>query len=153
MKEAFRFIARTLLTVGIILLLHESIIGVYELTLGRLISLFPASMLIPSGAHYSSSQWMIITLALILTLPGLMTKYRFAILSLSLFGYLVIDLFSFLVWLVPPEVSNTPGVHFTYTEIWSFFGQWGLPLILLFLALIPSFEKTPVSYLIKKKSS
>lgn len=146
MNESCRFIFRTLTVAGILLLFHKSIVGLYDWVLVSLISIFPAGRLIPTGGHYSSSQWALVTLVVLLTVPGFGSRSRIFMLAISLLGYLSIDFFSFLVWLVPPEGSTSSILAFAYTEVWRLFGQLALPILLLVSTLVTRFDQTQVSY-------
>lgn len=150
MRENYRFVIRSLLIFGLLLVFHESIIGLYDWTLGRLITLFPAGRLIPAGGYYSSSGWMLVIFAVLLTVPGIGKKSRFIMVTLCLLGYLGIDFFSFLVWIVPPEATQSPGANFSNSALWRFVGQWVLPFFLFFIALSTKFEQMQVSYTKKK---
>lgn len=136
MKEGFAFSLKALGILLLLYLLHQPLMQAYESALGRGISLFPSSQLIPPGDFYNSSYCLLAVSALLLTTPGLTWKRRSQMLISGLTAYLALDFASFLLWVTPPEVNfqGQAGQHI-YTLLWKALGQWVLPLLLWLIAV------------------
>jgi hypothetical protein len=135
LKKILLFLIKLLSLSLLLYTFHKPLMMAYEYVLLSIIFLFPTSKLMPPGLYYDSSLWLIPSLALLLSTPGMSWQRRRLLLVIAIGTYWALDLVSFFLWLTPPQSNfQVSEAHYLYSLVWKMTGQWALPFLLWIIA-------------------